>query len=864
MAAAARRAVADERVNDAMPTDLTITQRFREVVDGAPDAPALTAGRRIYTYADIDRWSDAIAADLAAHDAPADRPVAILTSDSISLVPAALAVVKAGHFFVMIDASDPDDRVALILRESGAAMCLVDDEYIAPAAARTLPLVPIRTFSRDLSGKPPAREPNLNVYVIYTSGTTGKPKAVLTRHRKFVENAILQSRRWGRAPGERSSYTALPGYTRAASNIFGTLLTGSTMCAFDVRSESLGALAGYIKRDRITLLSLTPSLFRRLIAASAATLDVSSVKKLRVGADKITVADVEAYKKHFPRGCTLELGFASTESGRVFHWSVNHDTPKPGPLVPMGYTYPDVEVRLIDDDGNDVPDGEPGEIVVHSAEVAEGYWKNPELTAERFLFHPDDPERRTFYTGDLAKRDASGLHYFVGRKDARLKIHGRRIDPSEIEAALIATGEVRDAVIVGKTDDDGEQRLVAYVVMRDGKPCDARTIRAKLRETAPSWMVPQRIFALDAIPMTRNAKVDRATLTARVDEQTEEDDGATNDIERQLVEVWSRVVGTPVHVDDDFFNDHGGESVVAAHLVAEVARVTGHAMALSLLLELNTVRKMAEYLRGTSVTDRVAVLVQRGNDNIPPLFCVSGGGGSVMVFRDLAAQIGEEQPFWGLQHHGFARGTFPVTYAAIAAVYSDAIRAIQPHGPYFLAGYSIGGQLAFEVARQMERAGERVAFVGLIDTSASDMRTSVWKRIANRFVMLRRDPRRGVRYAREAVVRPTTALRRRLPRLLHKANNTYMASRRGFTLQPYGGAVSLFRARHGMGAARIEHDLGWLRVGVGRLDIHDVDGDHESLLARDVSSLAAAFQCALATARESEPFPRFHEITVGN
>ncbi|MBV8518391.1 MAG: non-ribosomal peptide synthetase [Acidobacteria bacterium] len=835
-----------------MPSEVTITQRFREVVDAAPDAPALTAGNRVYTYVEIDRWSDAIAADLAALNAPVDRPVAIVTSDSISLVPAAMAVVKAGHFFVMIDASDPDERVALLLRESDAGACLVDDEFIAPASARALPFATLRPFSRELTAKPPARAPHPFVYVIYTSGTTGKPKGILTSHRRFVEKTTLQSRRWGRAPGERASYTALPGYTRAASNIFGSLLTGSTMCAFDVRSESLTALADYIRRERITLLSLTPSLFRRLIAASGPSLDVSSVKKLRVGADKITVADVESYKKYFPRGCVLALGFASTESGRVFSWSIDHDTPIPGPLVPMGYPYPDVAVRLIDEDGNDVPDGEPGEIVVRSEEVADGYWKNPELTAQRFVFHPDDPERRTFYTGDLAKRDASGLHYFVGRKDARLKIHGRRIDPTEVEALLIATGEVRDAVIVGKTDEEGEQRLVAYVVMRDGKRCDARAIRAKLRETAPSWMVPQRIYALDAIPMTRNAKVDRAALAARDDRETGEDHGATNDIERQLVEVWSRVLGTTVHVDDDFFNDHGGESVVAAHLVAEVARATGHAIALSLLLELNTIRKMADYLRGTTVTDRVAVLVQRGSDSVPPLFCVSGGGGSVMVFRDLAAQIGSEQPFWGLQHHGFARGVFPVTYAAIAAVYGDAIRAIQPHGPYFLAGYSVGGQLAYEVARQMERAGERVAFIGLIDSSASDMRTSVWKRIANRFVMLRRDPRRGVYYAREAVTRPTKALRRRLPRMLQQANNTYMSSRRGFTLQPYGGAVSLFRARHGMGAARVERDLGWLRVGVGRLDIYDVDGDHESLLARDVGTLAGAFRRALALARESE------------
>lgn len=827
-------------------TQLTsVAEHFRSIVASMPDALALTTADARYTYADIDRWSDAIAADLIAANAPIDQPVAIITKDNIALVPAAMGVVKAGHFFVMIDASDPADRIELILRESGAAYSLTS----------------IRKFADVVDAPRVDRPPHEFLYAIYTSGTTGKPKAVLTPQRRYVEKSLAQTRRWQRAPGERCTYTALPGYTRSAMTIFGTLLTGATMCAFDARGESIDALAEYITRERITLLSLTPSLFRRLTLAAPPGLDLSSVKKLRVGADRVTIADVAAFKKFFPRGCTLELGFASTESGSVFGMSVDHDTPVPGPLVPMGRPAPGVEVWLLDENGNEVPDGEAGEIVVRSEHVCEGYWKNPELTAQRFELYG---ERRKFFTGDLAKRDADGIYYFVGRKDARLKIHGRRIDPSEVEAAMLATGEIRDAVVVGKPDAHGEMRLVAYVVMQNGHPFAARNLRASMREHHPSWMIPARIYALDALPMTRAAKADRASLIARVDDDPAESfDG--DELQRQLAEIWSRVIGTPVSLHDDFFDDLGGESVVAAHLVTEVHRATGRSIPLSLLIELNTVARMADYLRGGDKADPIAVLLQKGNGSIPPLFCISGAGGSVMVFRRLARSLGSDQPFYGLHHHAFKET--PPSYIAIATHYVETIRNLQPQGPYYIAGYSSGGKLAFEVARQLERMHERVAFVGLIDTGVSGKSTTARQRLRNRIAFLRRRPFvRAPKYLWEmAVLRPLFHLklflgqRQRLsdfmppeelvPAELRDANRAFSEARIGFTLQPYGGAVTLFRAKHGLGALHPDPDLGWNDVGVGRLDIFEVDGDHRSVLEEDVASLGNAFVRALAAAR---------------
>ncbi|HEX9984257.1 MAG TPA: non-ribosomal peptide synthetase [Thermoanaerobaculia bacterium] len=823
---------------------VTISERFRQIVAMNPDALALVSGRGRHTYAELDRWSDAIAAGLLAQNLPRDRPVALVIRDHVALVPTVLGVVKAGHFFVVIDANEPDERRQRIVDLSGAVEPPVDGwpwavgSGAAPADA--------------LRHRQPI-EPNEYVQLLFTSGTTGQPKGIITRQRLFVERNLGQAELTGRAPGVRVSYTALPGFARATYEVFGSLLNGATLCAFDARAESLDTLAEIVRRERVAVLTLTPALFRRFMFVP--NLDVSSVKKLRIGADVMTVADVEAYKANFPRGCTLERGFNASETGIVLHMRIDHDTPIPGPLVPVGRPRPDVEIRLIDEEGNDVPDGETGELVVRGPYVVEGYWNDPELTAQKFIL--DGSGKQTFFTGDLLRRDADGLYYFVGRKDSRLKIHGRRVDPLEIESALTLHGGVREAVVVGRPDTNGELQLVAYVV--SSRFVDARAIRLKLRSVLPAWMIPTRIFSLERIPMTPSGKVDRGALwqtpLAAPEDDPETYPSAADPLERTLLDIWSRVLGSTLTIHDDFFNDLGGTSIAAAHLVTEVQRLLGRALPLSLLLELNTVARMADYLRTKADLARIAVVVQPGDPTRPPVFCVSGKGGSVIVFRPLAALLGDAQPFYGLTHHGFAHDSFPTTFAAVAACYADAIRSVQPEGPYFLAGYSAGGLLAYEIARYLTSAGAPVAFLGLIDTAAAPDRAPKWRRYMKHLSLLRDRPAVNLpRYARAVGRRARALLDGRRwtppppPPETAEMNRILEDLRKRENLHPYSGRVTLFVARHGWGAESATLDLGWSHVSTN-LEIIPVPGEHHTVLREDVGTLAAAFREAMAKAR---------------
>jgi thioesterase domain-containing protein len=260
---------------------------------------------------------------------------------------------------------------------------------------------------------------------------------------------------------------------------------------------------------------------------------------------------------------------------------------------------------------------------------------------------------------------------------------------------------------------------------------------------------------------------------------------------------------------------------------------------------------MAAYFRGDAKEKPLAILLQQGDATLPPLFCIAGAGGGVVKFRNLAAAMGEEHTIWGLQPHGFDLDNFPSSYAQIVELYADAIRKIQPHGPYSLSGYSSGGTMAFALARHFELAGEAIAFVGAIDSGRQTSPIAAWRRAVNRVTLLVSDPRRARKIPGEIKLRTSLwvkkHVRRRiivddaeLPAWLRDTRHAMFNARRDDSAGFYTGLVTLFRAREGLCRTRKEQDLGWSAYAIGGLHIVDVDGDHDSVLEEHVASLAAA------------------------
>ncbi|HYH80393.1 MAG TPA: amino acid adenylation domain-containing protein [Longimicrobium sp.] len=386
----------------------------------------------------------------------------------------------------------------------------------------------------------------------------------------------------------------------------------------------------------------------------------------------------------------------------------------------IGRPIANTRIYVLDPSLRPAPVGVAGELYVGGDGLARGYLGRPALTAERFVPDPfsAEPGARLYRTGDRARWRADGEIEFMGRLDFQVKVRGHRIEPGEVEAALLSHPEVREAVVVARADG-GETRLVAYVVPAAGAAPGAVELRGHLSARLPAYMVPAAFVALAGLPLTTSGKVDRAALP-------EPGAGAAaarayvpprDALELELVHAWEALLGVePVGVHDEFFA-LGGHSLLAIRLLARVEARTGLRIPLDAIFTAGTPEGFARLLReqggGGDPSPLVAI---RPTGTRRPLFLVHAAGGSVLAYAGLARRLGPDQPVYGLRARGLADGERPhASIAEMAADYLQALRAVQPRGPYHVAGWSMGAVIALEIARQLEDAGEAVALLAAID-----------------------------------------------------------------------------------------------------------------------------------------------------
>jgi acyl transferase domain-containing protein/non-ribosomal peptide synthetase component F/thioesterase domain-containing protein len=431
--------------------------------------------------------------------------------------------------------------------------------------------------------------------------------------------------------------------------------------------------------------------------------------------------------------------------------------PASGP-VPIGRPIANTQLYVLDARMEPVPAGVIGELYIGGAGVARGYLHRPELTAERFVRDPFStaPDARLYRTGDLARWRADGQLDYVGRADAQVKLRGFRIELGEIETVLAEHPAVADTLVLVRDSAAAGRQLIAYVVptstasraltasaasaiARDSgasqasgassvpgvshasdaaHALDVPALRAHLAARLPDYMIPARFIALDAFPLTPNGKIDRAALPAAPAGAAPREMAAPRDtLEMTLAALWADALGVAaVGLRDNFF-DLGGHSLLAVRLLARVERAFGQAVPLATILRGPTVEQMARVLRGTNRSHASALVPIQSGGSRPPFFCVPGAGGNPIYLYNLSRELGPDQPFYGLQGAGFDGETAPhTTVEAMAAYYIDAIRAVQPEGPYHLGGHSLGGWVVYEMARQLRRQGHEVPLVAIIDT----------------------------------------------------------------------------------------------------------------------------------------------------
>jgi thioesterase domain-containing protein/acyl carrier protein len=542
-----------------------------------------------------------------------------------------------------------------------------------------------------------------------------------------------------------------------------------------------------------------------------------------------------------------------------------------------------MQMHVLDADLQPVPPGATGEIYIGGVGVARGYLNQPETTAAKFLSVAlDGVESRLYKTGDLARALPDGNLEYLGRTDHQVKIRGYRIELGEIEVALARHPTVRDCAVLAR-EDGGDKRLVAYIIGRGNHRPAADELRGFLLERLPAYMVPAAFVTLAEFPLTVNGKVDRDALPAPIERGAAGERpfrAPSETLEIQLVGIWEEILNVrPIGATDNFF-DIGGDSLKAVVLTAKVEEVRGRHIPPALLMEENTIEKLARAIHRLDLEphDKTIVAVQP-NGGLPPLYLVPGIGGMALGLSYLAQHLGKDQPLFGLQARGIKNDESPCgSIVEIARYYVDAVRSAQPNGPYFIGGYSFGGVVAFEVARQLEAGGQKVGILAILDTEAPGQRRFDFSGFVqnlpfwmNDFV-LRRDRRQVLADARtkvknlskgvlnkiarplgfEAVpvnIEDEVAMPDEFPERYRRVIAAHYQALLNYRPGLYSGRITLFRTR-AQPLFRAHVDNGWRRLARGGVEIYAVNGVHEDFMQEPyVSSLADRMRVALEKSR---------------
>ncbi|HYU30931.1 MAG TPA: thioesterase domain-containing protein, partial [Thermoanaerobaculia bacterium] len=478
---------------------------------------------------------------------------------------------------------------------------------------------------------------------------------------------------------------------------------------------------------RTTRLHAVPALMREIVErVRARGLAPQAYRRLRtvfVGGDAVPEALLADLLEVFPRA-EVRVLYGPTEGTII---CTSHRVPRDGrPARPLlGRPLGNAELLVCDAAGREVPAGVPGEIWLGGPAVSRGYLNQPELTAERFV---ERDGGRFFRTGDRARWLEDGTLEFLGRADGQVKLRGLRIELGEIESVLAAHPDVLDVVAMVREDQPGQPRLVAYVRTRElDAPADlAERLRQTARQRLPEYMVPAAFVRIAELPLTAHGKVDRQALPRPEDGQSvaERDDVAPRtDAERELVKIWEEILDVrPIGVRTSFF-ELGGHSLLSVRLQAEIKVRFGRSLPLEVLFEEPTIERVASWLEGwfeesEGIREKALVPLQPEGEE-PPFFCVHPAGGGVQCYLPLASHMGTRQPFLALQAPEIEDPSFApqASIEEMAANYLEAVRRVQPHGPYHLGGWSFGGLVAFEMAQQLVKAGEEVALLALLDAT---------------------------------------------------------------------------------------------------------------------------------------------------
>jgi pristinamycin I synthase 3 and 4 len=686
----------------------TLAGLFAAQAARTPDAVAVSDAGRTLTYAELDQRANHLAHRLVAAGAGPDEAVAVAVPRSADYIVSVLAVLKAGGCYLPLPDNAPQARIRFMLEQARVRVLVTDGSESYGLE---------RTCRPEESGRadPPliTLHPDQAAYIMFTSGSTGTPKGIAITQRSIAGVALDQC--WQVAEPHRTLMSTPATFDPSTTEIWVPLLTGGTIVVAPPGRLDTDVLAATIRRGRVTTAFFTPVVFNLMVEEAPDTL--AGLRLVWTGGDVVSPTMVRRLlAEKFP--VRIAAAWGATEIAIMSSWYPV--TRPPGTLVPIGAPMDNVQLYVLDDKLQPVPPGTIGEIYVGGLGVGRCYIGQPGLTAERFVADPyGSPGARLYRTGDQGRWLRDGTIDFVGRTDAQLKIRGHRVEPAEVEAALLTHPDVAQAAVIAREDGTGDRRLVAYLVPAAlVGALDPGAARAHAATTLPPYAVPAAVVVLPELPLTPNGKLDRAALPAPSIAVDTEDIAPRTLQEQQLCTLFADILGLPrVGIHDNFF-DLGGHSVLATRLVNQIRAELNCEVRVDMVFEAPTVADLMERLFGAVDTERplLSSMLPLREGAGAPLFCIHPGEGMSWCYAGLLQHLDRSVPVYGIQARGLdGDGNLPASVEAAAAEYVQHIRAVQPTGPYFLLGWSYGGVVAQAIATQLQADEQEVGMLALLD-----------------------------------------------------------------------------------------------------------------------------------------------------
>ena len=857
------------------PFHLCLHELFERQVEKTPEhiAVKMTNGGQM-TYRQLNDQANKFAFVLMTKGVRGGDFVGLIMERSLDMLVGIYGILKAGAAYVPVDPRNPQERIRFTLEDAGCKVVVADRSVESFTGIVVHP-----AHSKELAANPggasiqlPATNSQLPAYVIYTSGSTGTPKGALIRHENAV-NTLFAINRYLKISGEDTMYSvSSQSFDMSIPDYFLTLMTGATLVLADENTKKDGfALRASLELHRPTHMQATPATWQILMLAG-----------WRGDPHLIAVAGGEAFSKELAAqmaACCKRVynGYGPTETTIYATYqevTAEHLARCPGEFVAIGSPIANTELFVLDKNGQPVPVGVPGELLIGGMGVSNGYLNRIELTKERFL----DPAHNTqttkrYRTGDLVRYLPTGEIEFLGRLDDQVKIRGYRVELGEIEAVIQQYEKVEQAVVNSYKDPSGSPQLAGYIVWKKGlnsnsENTDHELLKSFLKTKLPGYMIPAIFVGMDELPVNTSLKIDRKALPkpdlSKLSVSQKESPTTTG--EELLTGIWKELLGVDeVSIQDDFF-ELGGHSLAAVQLMSMIKAATGKKLPLTTLFQHSTIKKLAAQLNGFNKSLQNGhsmnghhepgftslICIQEGGDK-PPLYLVHGGGLHVLFYQNMVKYLGDDQPIYALQAKGLNEGEEPLdSIEDMAAHYLQEINRQNPQGPYCLAGYSLGGLIAWEMASQLQAQNKEVPLLALFDAvakyewegnSGSGHLKKKIKKLGYNMSLMLKNPVKAIEYKSSVLKMQLQHLKLAMAYRNNQTNeieegylpygkDVYEKSLQAYdkyVLKPLQIHVDLFRAKEQMFYLHDPEHYGWDQFALHGLTIHQIEGNHLTL-----------------------------------